>query len=60
MPEPTEPLHDRLTAARPGLEALLRARTAAPYGDGQTGSSAPMAGFSHWGDTPQWYDWHKR
>ena len=57
MLEPTEPLPDRLGAARTGLEALLQARVAAHQDEAST---APEAGFRHWGDTPQWYDWHKR
>jgi hypothetical protein len=52
-----EPLPDRLVAARPGLEALLQTRAAAI---GESVSAEPEAGFRHWGDTPQWYDWHKR
>jgi hypothetical protein len=57
MPETKEQLPDRLGTARVGLEALLQARAAAQQGEAST---APEAGFRHWGDTPQWYDWHKR
>jgi len=66
MLEHTEPLPDRLGAARVGLEALLRSRTAAlpapaeHDAESALASTAPEAGFRHWGDTPQWYDWHKR
>jgi len=62
MPEHTESLAERLAAARAGLEVLLAARAghAHPPGEANTASSAPAAGFRHWGDTPQWYDWHKR
>ena len=57
MPNDTEQLPDRLVAAKEGLEALLRARAEAHGGEAP---AAPAAGFRHWGDTPQWYDWHKR
>jgi len=59
MLEHTEQLPDRLVAARTGLEALLQTRADA-RGDQERASAAPEAGFRHWGDTPQWYDWHKR
>ncbi len=57
MLEHSEPLPDRLAAARTGLETLLQTRAEA---HGATASTQPEAGFRHWGDTPQWYDWHKR
>ena len=57
MLEHWERLPDRLAAARSGLETLLRTRAQAMGG---AASAAPEAGFRHWGDTPQWYDWHKR
>lgn len=57
MQEHWERLPDRLAAARTGLETLLRTRAQAT---GEPVSTAPEAGFRHWGDTPQWYDWHKR
>lgn len=62
MPEHTVPLPDRLRAARTGLEGLLQARADAHSADQsrERASTAPEAGFRHWGDTPQWYDWHKR
>jgi hypothetical protein len=53
MQPQNEPLAARLAAAREGFERLLGARAQPP-------STAPEAGFRHWGDTPQWYDWHKR
>jgi hypothetical protein len=57
MLEHLERLPDRLAAARDGLETLLQTRARAT---GEAASAAPEAGFRHWGDTPQWYDWHKR
>jgi len=57
MHEHLERLPDRLAAARDGLETLLQTRARAT---GEAASVAPEAGFRHWGDTPQWYDWHKR
>lgn len=57
MLEHSEPLPDRLVAARAGLEVLLQTRAAAV---GEPASAEVEAGFRHWGDTPQWYDWHKR
>jgi hypothetical protein len=53
MPSQDEPLTARLSAAREGFERLLNARH-------DPRPSTPEAGFRHWGDTPQWYDWHKR
>ena len=59
MPEHRESLGERLAAAREGFELLLVARQASAFAEGCSASTAPGAGFRHWGDTPQWYDWCK-